>query len=455
MKGFEDRLNLFDDLAASQSRLIFDPSSSTKLVWMIGRKPSNAPLTQRSPMLQDNAISIDLNATDTNLPVSQLASELAQLLNLFAATPFDWQWVEIAAAQLQWTQAQVDDARIELLSCRFLQLTAAGLYQVDPGLREAYWQTVPGLRQPESFKRAFAEAIVLLNQQLPQTPVSAQTQALMTMIPHMAEVAEAYTQHIGAIDLNALFTTLGNFYTEKKQLSVAESWYQKGLNLVQSRLGNEHPQTATSLNNLASFYQAQARYAEAEPLYVQALAINQQSCSDRPELATSLNNLAGFYKVQGNYSQAESLYLQALELKLKLFGETHSSVATGLNNLAGVYYAQERYEVAETLYERALQLKKCLVGENHPSLATSLNNLASVYQAQKRYNEAKSLYSRAVRLGTQNFGKDHPTTLAFQRNLNKVCEMLATEARSTSSISIKVDGWGMVSGMRGLLGLNF
>jgi tetratricopeptide (TPR) repeat protein len=406
-------------------------------------------------MVQDNATSTDLYATDTNLSVSPFASKLAQLLNLFAAAPIDWQWVEIAAAQLQWTQAQVDDVRIQLLGTKFLQLTDAGFYQVDPVLREVYGQTLPGSQQSESFKRAFAEAIVLLTQQLPQAPGLAQTQAWMAAIPHITEVAEAYTQYIGAIDLNALFTTLGHFYTERKQISIAESWYQKGVKLVQARLGNEHPQTATSLNNLASFYQAQSRYTEAEPLFVQALAINQQSCSDRPELATSLNNLAGFYKVQGNYSQAESLYLQALELKLKLFGETHSSVATGLNNLAGIYYAQGRYGEAETLYERTLKLKKCLLGENHPSLATTLNNLASVYQAQKRYNEAKSFYSRAVRLGIQNFGKDHPTTLVFQRNLNKVCEMLATETRPTPFISAKVDGWSMVSGMRGLLGLNF
>jgi tetratricopeptide (TPR) repeat protein len=44
--------------------------------------------------------------------------------------------------------------------------------------------------------------------------------------------------------------------------------------LIQERiLGEEHPDTATSLNNLATLYQDQGKYAEAEPLLVRALAI--------------------------------------------------------------------------------------------------------------------------------------------------------------------------------------
>ena len=37
-------------------------------------------------------------------------------------------------------------------------------------------------------------------------------------------------------------------------------------------LGEEHPYTLSSVNNLAELYQAQGRYAEAESLYKRALA---------------------------------------------------------------------------------------------------------------------------------------------------------------------------------------
>ena len=36
-------------------------------------------------------------------------------------------------------------------------------------------------------------------------------------------------------------------------------------------LGDEHPDVATSLNNLAALYKSQGRYIDAEPLYKDAL----------------------------------------------------------------------------------------------------------------------------------------------------------------------------------------
>ena len=49
--------------------------------------------------------------------------------------------------------------------------------------------------------------------------------------------------------------------------------YQRSLAIFEKALGPEHPDVATNLNNLAALYSDQSRYAEAEPLYQQALAI--------------------------------------------------------------------------------------------------------------------------------------------------------------------------------------
>ena len=38
-------------------------------------------------------------------------------------------------------------------------------------------------------------------------------------------------------------------------------------------LGQEHPEVASKIDNLANRYYSQGRYSEAEPLYVEALAI--------------------------------------------------------------------------------------------------------------------------------------------------------------------------------------
>ncbi|REJ58039.1 MAG: tetratricopeptide repeat-containing protein, partial [Microcystis aeruginosa TA09] len=45
-------------------------------------------------------------------------------------------------------------------------------------------------------------------------------------------------------------------------------------------LGDNHPDVASSLNNLASLYESQGRYKEAEPLFLQALAIAEQALEE-------------------------------------------------------------------------------------------------------------------------------------------------------------------------------
>jgi tetratricopeptide (TPR) repeat protein len=48
---------------------------------------------------------------------------------------------------------------------------------------------------------------------------------------------------------------------------------QRALAIREKALGPEHPDVATSLNNLAVLYQAQGRYADAELLCKRSLAI--------------------------------------------------------------------------------------------------------------------------------------------------------------------------------------
>ncbi|MGA0200155.1 MAG: tetratricopeptide repeat protein, partial [Prochlorotrichaceae cyanobacterium] len=56
-------------------------------------------------------------------------------------------------------------------------------------------------------------------------------------------------------------------------------------------LGADHPDTATSLNNLAGLYRAQGRYSEAEPLYQRALTVAEAVLgSEHPTTVTFRNN---------------------------------------------------------------------------------------------------------------------------------------------------------------------
>src|SRR5215475_5086949 len=97
-------------------------------------------------------------------------------------------------------------------------------------------------------------------------------------------------------DLNRRAVALYNAGKLGEAISVAEHT----LHLRESELSPDHPDIATSLNNLAFFYQAEGRLRDAEPLYKRALEIREQASPlEFSAIVQSLNNLASLYQAQG------------------------------------------------------------------------------------------------------------------------------------------------------------
>jgi len=198
----------------------------------------------------------------------------------------------------------------------------------------------------------------------------------------------------------------------------ALSLAQEALAIRKEVLGEEHPDYATSLNNLAGLYHAMGDYARAEPLYRQAMEIEKKVLGEvHPDYAISLNNLALLYKSMGDYARAEPLYRQAMELRKKVLGEEHPDYATSLNNLASLYDSMGDYARAQPLYLQALEIRKKVHGEEHPQYATSLNNLASLYDSMGDYARAQPLYLQALEIRKKVHGEEHPN---YAHSLNSL-----------------------------------
>jgi len=152
--------------------------------------------------------------------------------------------------------------------------------------------------------------------------------------------------------------------------------YEEMLQILEAKLGPEHPDVATSLNNLAGLYKSMGDYEKALPLYKRALDIREKVLgTQHPSVATTLNNLAGLYKSMGDYEKALPLYQRALDIREKVLGTQHPFVATTLNNLAGLYYHTERYEEALPLFERSLKILEIKFGPAHPYFKITEQNI--------------------------------------------------------------------------------
>jgi tetratricopeptide (TPR) repeat protein len=284
----------------------------------------------------------ELNDTD---------KQLACLLSLFAAAPIPWELVKqcLSNADAEELEESRDD---KLVNLHLLQRKSKGVYQLHRLLREFFQAKLeaPPLQESSgNFKQAFTTVTIAIAKYIPHTPTLKLITAVSPAMPHLAEVAKNFIQHISNEDLIWAFVAQGRFYNGQGLYAQAEPWFKQCLEVTKKRLGDNHPYVAQSLNNLAGLYKSQGRYADAEPLYQQALQLMRHlRGEEHPYLAPTLNSLAELYRSQGRYADAEPLYQQALQLRRHLLGEEHPAVAVSLNNLALLYYYQGRYFIIKT-----------------------------------------------------------------------------------------------------------
>jgi tetratricopeptide (TPR) repeat protein len=145
---------------------------------------------------------------------------------------------------------------------------------------------------------------------------------------------------------------------------------------------------------------SEQHFAEAEKQYLAAVKEAEKFGPQDSRLITSLDSLASVYEAQRRYAEAEPLYRRTLAIQENLLGLEHPDVADTLNNLAMIYKAQGKYPDAEPLYKHALAIREKALGPDHPELADSLDNLAMVYKAQWKYPEGgASLQTRTRHSG--------------------------------------------------------
>ncbi|RYP11797.1 hypothetical protein DL767_010722 [Monosporascus sp. MG133] len=88
----------------------------------------------------------------------------------------------------------------------------------------------------------------------------------------------------------------------------AEQMHRQELQLSQAVLGREHPDTLTSMNNLALVLNSQGKYDEAEQMHRQALALREAVLGRKhPSTLTNMNNLAKTLRYQGKNDEAEQV----------------------------------------------------------------------------------------------------------------------------------------------------
>ena len=350
--------------------------------------------------------------------LDETAQQLAQMLSFFAQGDISWELVEQVIAQTDLDDTALTAAKTRLYQQSLLQKTDGATLRLHPLIQEFFIVQRQQHLNQESWQQSYIQGLVTFADNISYVLVLEDIERLTSAIPHIVALLRQPLEIVSDENLAPLFSGVTRFYNSQAIYAEAQAWAERGLVIVQERLGDEHLAVAISLNNLANLYWTQGRYSEAEPLYLQALEITRQTLGDEhPDFANWLNNLANLYYAQGHTSEAEHLYLQAIDIGKRTLGDEHPNIATWLNNLALLYKAQGRTSEAEPLYLQAIDIGKRTLGDEHPDVAIWLNNLATLYKDQGHTSEAELLYLQALEITKRTLGDEHPTVATSFNNL--------------------------------------
>jgi eukaryotic-like serine/threonine-protein kinase len=216
-------------------------------------------------------------------------------------------------------------------------------------------------------------------------------------------------------DLQAqMMHVMGYVYENLGLYPRAQSLDQRALDIQRRVLGPEHPDTLSSMNNMANVLSAEGRYPEAEKLQRETLDIRRRVLGpEHPQTLQSLYNLANVLEHKGQYAEAEKLYRQTLDVQRRLLGPEDPETLGTMMNLGNILVDQGHYPEAEKLYQETLVLERRVLGPEDPETLKLMNNLGNVFSAEGRYPEAEKIYRETLDIRRRVLGPNHPDTLTL------------------------------------------
>ncbi|MCK6374218.1 MAG: toll/interleukin-1 receptor domain-containing protein, partial [Zoogloea sp.] len=169
--------------------------------------------------------------------------------------------------------------------------------------------------------------------------------------------------------------------------------------------------TVELLGRVARYDYERAAYALARRGFEQQRDVRKRLLGDEhPDTLTSMGNLATTLREQGDLPDARRLEEAALELSKRVLGEAHPATLRSMNNLAVTLRNQGDLPGARRLQEAVLALSKHVLGEAHPDTLTSMSNLAMTLREQGDLPGAKRLQEAVLEVRKRVLDEAHPDT---------------------------------------------
>jgi serine/threonine protein kinase len=260
---------------------------------------------------------------------------------------------------------------------------------------------------------------------------------------HLKAAVRCLVEAYGVWDLRVAEAVkkLADFYRDTARFADAEPLYVDLLQIKRSALGSRHPELPCLLLRIAEVNFRLHDFERSERYYGRCLRLSEQLFgADDPALAPVLTGYAGALRRLSRYGDAARVHLRALSLKEMHLGPDHFDLAPTLVGLGVVYRMDERFAEAEAALQRALTIYETSVGAEHQHVATVVLLIAELYSVQGRNVDAERLYSRAVTIRQKISASKLEVAAAYDvwaAHYLRIKDLLAAERAYKTSLSLK------------------
>jgi len=175
----------------------------------------------------------------------------------------------------------------------------------------------------------------------------------------------------------------------RKRYKAALADFEQALALQQEHLGAEHPDVASTLNNLGVVLTSLDRPDEAVARYEESLRLHEKlEGAEHPNVATASHNLAVALRRMGRVRDARDAFERALAVRRKALGLNNNETLKTALALVRLLVSIDELEPARALLDEAREARVLMTGPESAEMLPVLETEAELYLAGGFWKEA-------------------------------------------------------------------
>jgi TonB family protein len=193
-------------------------------------------------------------------------------------------------------------------------------------------------------------------------------------------IVAARSDHSLRRELASALFHLGKLSRKLGQAGEAEAGalLSEALAIGEELFGSEGAALAPVLHELSRLHLQQSQHARAEDALGRLLAISRVKGEEHPDVAAALVDLAFVKRKLGDDASAEALYREALRIREKVLEPNHMITVGTLERLSETCAARGNFAEALALLHRALPAREAALGAGHERVRATRSRVAEL-----------------------------------------------------------------------------